>query len=200
MPDSILHTGGAGFIGSLIAVELARAGGGPVVQNNFCNSKASVIERLGRIIGPSVDFMQGDIRDGDLMRNVLRDHGITGVIHLAGLMAVGESISMPRAYYDNNVVVTLALLKAMNDCGVRSIEFSSSATVYGEPQRLPLTKSHPLSATSSFGLTKLTIELMLRTWPRATTAGTSACFASSIRSVPTEGPDRRVFQTAFPTI
>ncbi len=162
MADPILLTGGAGFIGSHIAVEVARAGHRPVVLDNLCNSKASVIERLGRIIGRPVDFVQGDIRDGDLMRKVLRDHGITGVIHLAGLKAVGESVSMPLAYYDNNVVGTLRLLEAMNDCDVRSIVFSSSATVYGEPQRLPLTESHPLSATSPYGQTKLTIELMLR--------------------------------------
>jgi UDP-glucose 4-epimerase len=162
MPDSILLTGGAGFIGSHIAVEVARAGHRPVVLDNLCNSKAGVIERLARIIGRPVDFVQGDIRDGALMRKVLRDHAITGVIHLAGLKAVGESVSMPLAYYDNNVVGTLRLLEAMNDCGVRSIVFSSSATVYGEPQRLPLTESHPLSATSPYGQTKLTIELMLR--------------------------------------
>jgi len=130
MPDSILLTGGAGFIGSHIAVEVARAGHRPVLLDNLCNSKGSVI-------------------------------------HLAGLKAVGESVERPLAYYDNNVVGTLRLLEAMNDCGVRSIVFSSSCTVYGDPQRLPLTESHPLSATNPYGQSKLTIELMLRDLARS---------------------------------
>ncbi|MBM4053055.1 MAG: NAD-dependent epimerase/dehydratase family protein, partial [Planctomycetes bacterium] len=121
MPDSILLTGGAGFIGSHIAVEVARADHRPVVLDNLCNSKSSVIERLARIIGRPIDFVQGDIRDGAVVRKVIRDFGISRVIHLAGLKAVGESVSMPLAYYDNNVVGTLRLLEAMNDCGVRSI-------------------------------------------------------------------------------
>ncbi|MBM4009008.1 MAG: UDP-glucose 4-epimerase GalE [Planctomycetes bacterium] len=167
MPDSILLTGGSGFIGSHIAVEVARAGHRPVVLDNLCNSKAGVIERLARIIGRPIDFVQGDIRDGAVVRKVIRDFGITRVIHLAGLKAVGESMSMPLAYYDNNVVGTLRLLEAMNDCGVRSIVFSSSCTVYGDPQRLPLTESHPLSSANPYGQTKLTIELMLRDLARS---------------------------------
>lgn len=159
---SILLTGGTGFIGSHIAVELARAGLRPVLYDNLCNSKASVIGGLAPIVGRPVEFVKGDIRDGELLRRTLREHRIAGVIHLAGLKAVGESVQRPLLYYDNNLVGTLRLLEAMADCGVRSLVFSSSATVYGEPKQLPVTESHPLSATSPYGQTKLAIENMLR--------------------------------------
>jgi UDP-glucose 4-epimerase len=162
MPDTILLTGGAGFIGSHICVELAKAGHRPVVLDNLCNSKPSVMERVGRIIGKPVDFVQGDIRDGDVLRRTLRDFKVRSVIHLAGLKAVGESVSMPLAYYDNNVVGTLRLLEAMDACDVRSIVFSSSATVYGVPKQLPVDESHPLSTTNPYGQTKLVIEGILR--------------------------------------
>jgi UDP-glucose 4-epimerase len=114
-----------------------------------------------------VQFIHGDIRDGGLLRRVLREHAITSVIHLAGLKAVGESVAMPLAYYDNNVVGTLRLAEAMNDCGVHSLVFSSSCTVYGTPQTLPLTETHPLCAVNPYGQTKLTIELMLRDLARS---------------------------------
>jgi UDP-glucose 4-epimerase len=162
MPDTILLTGGAGFIGSHICVEIAKAGHRPVVLDNLCNSKPSVMERVGRIIGKPVDFVQGDIRDGDVLRRTLRDFKVRSVIHLAGLKAVGESVSMPLAYYDNNVVGTLRLLEAMDACDVRSIVFSSSATVYGVPKQLPVDESHPLSTTNPYGQTKLVIEGILR--------------------------------------
>jgi UDP-glucose 4-epimerase len=143
-------------------VELAKAGHRPVVLDNLCNSKPSVMERVGRIIGKPVDFVQGDIRDGDVLRRTLRDFKVRSVIHLAGLKAVGESVSMPLAYYDNNVVGTLRLLEAMDACDVRSIVFSSSATVYGVPKQLPVDESHPLSTTNPYGQTKLVIEGILR--------------------------------------
>ena len=162
MPDTILLTGGAGFIGSHICVELAKAGHHPVVLDNLCNSKPGVMERVGRIIGRPVDFVQGDIRDGEVLRRTMRDFKVRSVIHLAGLKAVGESVSMPLAYYDNNVVGTLRLLEAMEACDVRSIVFSSSATVYGVPKQLPLDESHPLSTTNPYGQTKLVIEGILR--------------------------------------
>lgn len=164
---AILLTGGACFIGSHIAVEVARTGYHPVILDNLCNSKASVIDRRARIIRAPVHFIHGDIRDGVLLRRVLRDHAITSVIHLAGLKAVGESVAMLLAYYDNNVVGTLRLTEAMNDSGVHSLVFSSSCTVYGTPQRLPLTETHPLSAVNPYGQTKLTIELMLRDLARS---------------------------------
>lgn len=158
----VLLTGGTGFLGSHIAVELAQAGLRPVLLDNLCNSKVSVLERLAAIVGGPVDFVQGDIRDGALMRRTLREHGIQSVIHLAGLKAVGESVQRPLDYWDNNVVGTLRMLEAMAECGVHSLVFSSSATVYGEPERLPVTESHRLSATSPYGQTKLAIERMLR--------------------------------------
>ncbi len=160
-PETILLTGGAGFIGSHVAIEVARAGMRPVLFDNLCNSKSSVVERLGSIIGHPVEFVQGDIRDGDVMRRTLREHGVSAVIHLAGLKAVGESVQNPLEYWDNNLVGTLRMLEAMNDCGVRSLVFSSSATVYGEPQRLPVTESHRLLPASPYGQTKLAIERML---------------------------------------
>ena len=158
---AVLLTGGTGFIGSHVAVEVARAGHRPVLLDNLCNSKASVVDRLARIIGRPVDFVPGDIRDGELVRRTLREHRIACVIHFAGLKAVGESVQKPLEYWDNNVVGTLRLLEAMESCGVRSLVFSSSATVYGEPRQLPITESHPLSATSPYGQTKLAIERML---------------------------------------
>ena len=159
--QSILLTGGAGFIGSHIAVEVARAGHTPVILDNLCNSKASVLDRLRTIVGRPVEFVKGDIRDGELMRKVLREHRIAAVVHLAGLKAVGESVQKPLEYWDNNVVGTLRMLEAMQDCGVRSLVFSSSATVYGEPEQLPITERHRLMATSPYGQTKLAIERML---------------------------------------
>lgn len=166
---AILLTGGAGFIGSHVCVELVRAGHRPVVLDNLSNSKASVLDRLARIVGKPVDFVHGDIRDGALLRRSLRDFGIGAVIHLAGLKAVSESLQVPLAYYDNNVVGTLRLLEAMQDTGVRDLVFSSSATVYGEPQRLPVDEAHPLSVDvpSPYGRTKLVTEQMLRDLSRA---------------------------------
>lgn len=158
---AVLLTGGTGFIGSHIAVELARAGIRPVIFDNLCNSKASVVDRLATIIGRQVDFVQGDIRDGDRFRRALQEHGASAVIHLAGLKAVGESVQQPLAYWDNNVVGTIRMLEAMEACGVRSIVFSSSATVYGEPQQLPIPESHRLMAMSPYGQTKLAIERLL---------------------------------------
>ena len=157
----ILLTGGAGFIGSHIAVEVAAAGHTPVILDNLCNSKASVLDRLRTIVGRPVEFVKGDIRDGELMRKVLRERRIAAVIHLAGLKAVGESVQKPLEYWDNNVVGTLRMLEAMEECGVRSLVFSSSATVYGEPEQLPITEQHRLMATSPYGQTKLAIERML---------------------------------------
>lgn len=162
MPETVLLTGGAGFIGSHICVELARVGKKPVVFDNFCNSKASVLDRISKIIGHPVECVEGDIRDRKLLCKVIQDFRISSVIHLAGLKAVGESVSTPLAYYDNNVVGTLRLVEAMRDANVRSLVFSSSATVYGDPVKLPIDESHPLSTTNPYGRTKLIIEDMLR--------------------------------------
>lgn len=161
MNTSILVTGGAGFIGSHTCVALLEAGHDVVVLDNLCNSEAAVFERIGRICGREPVFIDGDIRDGVLLKRLFEEHAITAVMHFAGLKAVGESIQMPLAYYENNVGGTLALLLAMRRAGVRTLVFSSSATVYGNPASAPVTEDFPLSATNPYGTTKLMIEDIL---------------------------------------
>ncbi len=158
----IFVTGGAGYIGSHTCVELLNAGFDVTVFDNFCNSHPEVLARVERITGKKPTLIRGDIRDRNALTTALRDSKATAVIHFAGLKAVGESVEQPLTYYDNNVVGTIRLLEAMRDCDVRSLVFSSSATVYGDPQRLPLTEDHSLSATNPYGRTKLVIEDMLR--------------------------------------
>ncbi len=147
----ILLTGGAGYIGSHVAAALVASAHEVVCFDNLANSDASVIDRLEAITGTAIPLIVGDIRDGDLMRRTLADHGIEAVIHFAGLKAVGESVAEPIKYYDNNVRGTLSLVEAMADCGVRTLVFSSSATVYGQPRYLPLDENHPTSATNPYG-------------------------------------------------
>lgn len=158
----ILVTGGAGYIGSHTCVELLNAGHGVTVFDNFSNSSPESLRRVARITGKAPVLVEGDIRDGAALKRTLVDSGADAVIHFAGLKAVGESVEQPLAYYDNNVVGTLRLLEAMRDTAVKTLVFSSSATVYGDPQRLPLTEDHPLSATNPYGRSKLMIEDMLR--------------------------------------
>ena len=158
----ILVTGGAGYIGSHTCVELINAGFDITVFDNFCNSQPEALARVARITGKVPRLIQGDIRDRAALVAALRASSATAVVHFAGLKAVGESVTQPLAYYDNNVVGTVRLLEAMGECGIKTLVFSSSATVYGDPQRLPLTEVHPLSATSPYGQTKLDIENMLR--------------------------------------
>ena len=158
----IFVTGGAGYIGSHTCVELLQAGLDVAVFDNFCNSQPESLLRVQRITGRTLRVIEGDIRDRAALEAALKNSGATAVVHFAGLKAVGESVEQPLAYYDNNVLGTLRLLEAMGSCGVKSLVFSSSATVYGDPQRLPLTEDHPLSATNPYGRTKLVIEDMLR--------------------------------------
>jgi UDP-glucose 4-epimerase len=158
----ILVTGGAGYIGSHTCVELLQAGHEVTVFDNFSNSHPESLERVHKITGKRLRSIRGDIRDQAALVTALRDSGARAVIHFAGLKAVGESVQQPLSYYDNNVVGSLRLLDAMGMCGVKTLVFSSSATVYGDPQRLPLTEDHPLSATNPYGQTKLTVEHMLR--------------------------------------
>ena len=164
---SILITGGAGYIGSHTCIELLLAGCEVVVLDNFGNSHPEALRRVEQIAGRKLRLVEGDIRDQATIEATLRQHGCTAVIHFAGLKSVGESVEEPLDYYDNNVVGTHRLLAAMQNCGVGSLVFSSSATVYGEPQRLPLTEDHPLSATNPYGRSKLIIEDMLRDLYRA---------------------------------
>ncbi|MBK9307977.1 MAG: UDP-glucose 4-epimerase GalE [Nitrospira sp.] len=158
----ILVTGGAGYIGSHTCVELLQAGYDITVFDNFCNSHPESLERVQRITGKQLRLIQGDIRDQATLVTALRESRAQAVIHFAGLKAVGESVQQPLSYYDNNVVGSLRLLEAMDICGIKTLVFSSSATVYGNPQRLPLTEDHPLSATNPYGQTKLTVEHILR--------------------------------------
>ena len=158
----IFVTGGAGYIGSHTCVELLDAGYDVTVFDNFCNSHPEAVARVERIAGKKLRLMNGDIRDRGALVAALRESGAKSVIHFAGLKAVGESVTQPLSYYDNNVVGTLRLLEAMGECGVNRLVFSSSATVYGDPQRLPLTEDHPLSATNPYGRSKLMIEEILR--------------------------------------
>lgn len=164
---SILITGGAGYIGSHTCVELLLAGHKVVVLDNFSNSHPEALKRVGQIAGRKLRLVEGDIRDQATIEATLRQHRCTAVIHFAGLKAVGESVEKPLAYYDNNVIGTHRLLAAMQNCGVETLVFSSSATVYGESQRLPLTEDRPLSATNPYGRSKLIIEDMLRDLWRA---------------------------------
>lgn len=157
----ILLTGGAGYIGSHTAVALVAAGHKVVCFDNLSNSRAAVMERLETITGQAVPLVVSDIRDQAALEQAIRQYGIDAVIHFAGLKAVGEAVAKPLIYYDNNVRGTLSLIEAMIACQVKSLVFSSSATVYGVPQYLPLDESHPTSTTNPYGRTKLMIEEML---------------------------------------
>lgn len=163
----ILVTGGAGYIGSHACVELLQAGHEVVIFDNFCNSHPVTLARITQITQRELFLVRGDIRDQSAIETALRQFQCHAVIHCAGLKAVGESVKKPLLYYDNNVVGTHRLLAAMQNCGVSMLVFSSSATVYGEPQRLPLTEDHPTSPASPYGRSKLVIEEMLRDVHRA---------------------------------
>ena len=156
----ILVTGGAGYIGSHTCVELLNAGHEVTVYDNLSNSSSEALKRVEIITSKSVKLIVGDIRDESALTSAMQ--GCDAVIHFAGLKAVGESVAKPLEYYDNNVQGTLCLLRAMRINGIKTLVFSSSATVYGDPERLPLNEDHPLRATNPYGQTKLTIEQILR--------------------------------------
>lgn len=157
----ILVTGGTGYIGSHTCVALAHADHDIVILDNLCNSQSSVLDRLALLCGKRPLFVQGDIRDNALLDGIFERYEITAVIHFAGLKAVGESVSQPLEYYDNNVAGTLALLKSMQKHNIRTLVFSSSATVYGNPATVPVEEHFPLSATNPYGRSKLIIEEIL---------------------------------------
>lgn len=159
---TVLLTGGTGYIGSHTAAVLMDAGHPVVLLDNLCNSSRDVVARLQRVTGKAVTFVEGDVRDTRLVQTTLENFGCTAVVHFAGLKAVGESGAKPLEYYASNVQGTISLLQAMNRTAVRSLVFSSSATVYGVPQYLPYDEKHPRSAINPYGRTKLHVEEMLR--------------------------------------
>ncbi|PUE48308.1 UDP-glucose 4-epimerase GalE [Limnohabitans sp. 2KL-51] len=160
--STILVTGGAGYIGSHTAVELLNAGHQVVIVDNLCNSSAKVLDRIEALAGKNFNFVQADVRDSAAIDRIFAEHRIDGVIHFAGLKAVGESVAQPLRYFDNNVGSTLALLHAMDRANVRRIVFSSSATVYGDPEQVPITEDSRLQVTNPYGRTKLICEDILR--------------------------------------
>lgn len=157
----ILVTGGAGFIGSHTCVELLQAGHELVIVDNFSNSRPEVLDKIRTISGRDFSFFEADLRDREKMRPVFESQPLDAVIHFAGLKAVGESVSKPLEYYDNNVIGTLVLLEMMRACGVKRLVFSSSATVYGTDNPVPLREEYPTSAINPYGSTKVMIERIL---------------------------------------
>jgi UDP-glucose 4-epimerase len=160
--SSILVTGGVGYIGSHTVVELLNAGHQVVIVDNLCNSSAKVLDRIEALAGKNFSFVQADVRDSAALDRIFAEHRIDGVIHFAGLKAVGESVAQPLRYFDNNIGSTLALLQAMDRANVRRIVFSSSATVYGDPDQVPITENSRLQVTNPYGRTKLMCEDILR--------------------------------------
>ncbi len=167
MSSTILVTGGAGFIGSHTCVALAAAGYTPLILDNLGNSDVRVLDRLERIIGSAPRFMEGDVRDRALLDRIFREQPIAGVIHFAGLKAVGDSVADPITYYDNNVHGSFVLAAAMQAAGVRTLIFSSSATVYGEPDRSPIPEDAPTRPANPYGRSKLMVEEALGDLQRA---------------------------------
>ncbi|GGC02684.1 UDP-glucose 4-epimerase GalE [Pseudoduganella buxea] len=158
----ILVTGGMGYIGSHTVVELLQSGHEVVVLDNLSNADPSVRERVTKIAGKSFEFVEADIRDRVAMEAAFAAHKVDAVIHFAGLKAVGESVAQPLRYYDNNVSGSVVLFETMAKFDVKSLVFSSSATVYGDPATVPITEDFPLSATNPYGRSKLMIEDILR--------------------------------------
>ncbi len=160
MQATVLVTGGAGYVGAHVVVALARAGYAPLILDNFANSSKTVLPRLRRLVGADVPLIVADVRDRDALSRTFAEHRIDAVVHCAGLKAVADGEAQPLAYYDNNVTGSIALSLAMRDAGVRTLVFSSSASVYGQPERNPVAESAPLAPANVYGRTKRTIEVM----------------------------------------
>jgi UDP-glucose 4-epimerase len=164
---AILVTGGAGYIGSHACLVLLRAGHDVVVVDNLSNSSEEALRRVSELAGRDLVFHRADLRDAGAMEAIFRSGGIESVMHFAGLKAVGESVEKPLLYWDNNLNGTLVLLETMARHGVKTIVFSSSCTVYGDPASVPIREDFPVSAVNPYGMTKLTIERMLHDLHRA---------------------------------
>ena len=160
--SSIFVTGGTGYIGSHTVVELLAEGHDVLIVDNLCNSKAPVVDRIAAIAGRTPRFVRADVRDRVAIRALFEQYDFETVIHFAGLKAVGESVARPLEYYDNNVAGTLVVVEAMAEAGVKTLVFSSSATVYGDPHAVPILEDFPLAPTNPYGRTKLMIEEILR--------------------------------------
>ena len=159
---NILVTGGLGYIGSHTCVALIEAGHQPIALDNLSNTTRGVLDRVERISGQAMPFIEADIRDSAALDAVFAAHRIDAVIHFAGLKAVGESVTQPLRYYDNNITGSVVLFEAMQRAGVKQLVFSSSATVYGDPASVPIREDFPRSATNPYGRSKLVIEDILR--------------------------------------
>lgn len=159
---AILVTGGAGFIGSHTAVELLNDNREIVILDNFINSKPVVLDRIKKITGKDFKFYKADLLDKEACEKVFKENNIESAIHFAGLKAVGESVEKPLLYYHNNLTSTFNLCELMSKYGAKKIVFSSSATVYGKPESVPIRENSPLSTTNPYGETKLMIERILK--------------------------------------
>ena len=159
--SKILVTGGTGYIGSHACITFIESGLVPVIVDNLRNSNIKVLDRIKRITGYLPEFFEGDLRDDTLMNEIFEKHNFDSVIHFAGLKAVGESVKKPLEYFDNNLSATLSLLQAMTKTDVKTLIFSSSATVYGIPENVPIDENSVLSPTNPYGQTKLMIEQIL---------------------------------------
>lgn len=159
---NVLISGGTGFIGSHTVVELIQAGHSVVIFDNLYNSCMEVLNRIETIVGVRPKFYNADMRDRNALKQIFEENKIDAVIHFAGLKAVGESVQKPLEYYDNNIYGTLVLLEVMREYGCKSLVFSSSATVYGDPEIIPIPETAKLSTTNPYGTTKLYIEQILK--------------------------------------
>ncbi|EKO3590769.1 UDP-glucose 4-epimerase GalE [Vibrio metschnikovii] len=164
---NILVTGGTGYIGSHTCIQLIQAGITPIILDNLYNSKKLVLERIAQVTGVTPQFYQGDIGDSELLERIFAQHEIASVVHFAGLKAVGESVEKPLMYYQNNVAGTLNLVQAMDKARVKSLIFSSSATVYGDPASVPIREDFPTSVTNPYGRSKLMVEECLTDFQHA---------------------------------
>ena len=167
MDGKILVTGGAGYVGSHVVVALAEAGYTPIILDSFATSSRNVMPRLSALTGARVDLVEADVRDTTALRRLFHDQPIAAVVHCAALKGVGEGEERPLGYWDTNVGGTIALAEVMGEAGVARIVYSSSATVYGQPDRLPVTEDAPLKPMSVYGRTKRAAEEFLRDLTRA---------------------------------